>query len=143
MLFAFVVACGIVLGIACSDDNGADDLGPIETPSVPRTVLPSPPASNTDATKDEFVAKVNNQIERMEGRIAEIEAESQKLTGAAREEADRQVQELKDEVEDLRARLTDFEGAGPQDLDSIRRDIDARLNETATRVESLADQLGI
>ena len=144
MLMGLALAGALAFSVACSDDNGDDDgLGPLETPSVPKTVLPSPPASDADESRDEFTDRVNNQIERMEARIAEIEDESQNLSGDAKKEADRQVESLKDEVEDLRARLSDYEGASNDDLEAIREDIEGTLNKTQTKIESLADELGI
>src|SRR5688500_1373738 len=97
----------LAFGIACSDDDSDNDLGPLETPSVPDNVLPTPPASGVEENRDDFVDDVNNQIDKMEDRIAEIEAESDTISGDAKEEANRQVDELKNEVNDLRNRLAE------------------------------------
>jgi septal ring factor EnvC (AmiA/AmiB activator) len=142
-LIGIALAGVLAFGVACSDDDPDADLGPLETPSVPETVLPSPPASDAEQTKDEFVDKVNNQIEQMEERINEIEEDSQGLTGDAREEADQKIEDLKSEVDDLRTRLSDFEGANSDDLDAIKEDIEGKLNDAQTEIESLADRLGI
>jgi septal ring factor EnvC (AmiA/AmiB activator) len=143
-LMGIALAGVLVFGVACTDeDDGDNDLGPLETPSIPETVLPIPPASDADQSKDEFVDKVNNQIDRMEARIAEIEDESQDLTGDAKSEADRQIDELKGEVDELRTRLSDYESANADDLEAIKEDIEGTLNEAQTKIESLADQLGI
>jgi len=140
---AISVAGVLAFGIACSDDDGDNDLGPLETPSVPETVLPTPPASDVEENRDDFVDDVNNQIDKMEDRIAEIESESDGMSGDAKEEADRQVDELKNKVNDLRNRLAEFEGADDEDVQEVRDDIENTLNEAQTEIESLADQLGI
>ena len=142
-LLGFTLAGVLAFGVACTDDEGDNDLGPLETPSVPETVLPSPPASDADQTRDEFADKVNNQIDRMEARIAEIEDEAKTLAGDAKEEANRQVDDLKGEVDDLKARLSDYESANEDDLEKIKDDIEGALNDAQTEIESLADQLGI
>ena len=142
-LLGIALAGVFAFGVACSDDDSDDDLGPLETPSVPETVLPNPPASDTEQTKDEFVDDVNNQIDKMEDRIAEIEQDSDGLTGDAKEEADQQVEELKEGVNDLRNRLTEFEGANDEDAEAIREDIEGKLNEAQSEIEELADRLGI
>ena len=133
----------LTFGIACSDEDGNNDLGPLETPSVPENVLPTPPATGVEETRDDFVAAVNNQVDKMEERITEIEAESETKTGDAKEEADRQVGELKTRVGDLRNRLAEFEGANDDDVEEMRDDIENTVNEAQTEIETLADQLGI
>ena len=143
VLMGFALAGVLTFGVACSDDDGDTDLGPLETPSVPETVLPSPPASGTEDDRDEFVDNVNNQIDKMEERISEIEQDSAGSTGEAREEADQQIDELKSEVGDLRDRLSDYEGANGPDAEAIRDDIESSLNEAENKIESLADRLGI
>ena len=142
-VMAMTLAGVLAFGIACSDDDGDNDLGPLETPSVPENVLPTPPASGVEDDRDDFVNDVNNQIDKMEDRIAEIEAESDTMTGDAKEEADRQVEELKNAVSDLRNRLTEFKGANDGRAQEIKDDIENTLNEAQTEIESLADQLGI
>ena len=142
-VMAMALAGVLAFGTACSDDDGDNDLGPLETPSVPETVLPTPPASGVEDDRDDFVDDVNNQIDKMEDRIAEIEAESDTMTGDAKEEADRQIDELKTEVKDLRNRLTEFEGADDGKAQEIKDDIENTLNEAETEIQSLADQLGI
>jgi ElaB/YqjD/DUF883 family membrane-anchored ribosome-binding protein len=142
-VIGFALAGILAFGVACSDDDSDNDLGPLETPSVPETVLPQPPASGTDDDSDEFVDNVKNQIDKMEERISEIEKDSSGSTGEAREEADQQIEELKSEVKDLRDRVSEFEDADGEDAEAIRDDIEASLNEAENKIESLADRLGI
>jgi septal ring factor EnvC (AmiA/AmiB activator) len=140
---AMALAGVLAFGVACSDDDGDNDLGPLETPSVPENVLPTPPASGVEDDRDAFVDDVNNQIDKMEERIADIEAESDTMTGDAKAQADRQIEELKTEVKELRNSLTEFEGADDGRAQEIKDDIENTLNEAQTEIESLADQLGI
>jgi chromosome segregation ATPase len=133
------LAAVFTFGVACSDD---DDDG-VNVPPTIEDRDGQPPAGELDDEREDFVREAREQVDGLEERIDELEADAQTKSGDEREEAEEQIDNLRGKVDDLNDKIRDIELTSDSDsYEDLKSDVESALGDVRSELEDLEDSLG-
>ena len=114
LVASIVLAPALVLGVACSDDNGD---------------------GGATGDREQFERDVEERLSQIDEEIGDIENRIQEEGGNAGEDLEQRLDDLRDERSGLNDRLDDLRKASDEEWENVRDDIEGTLEDLDQRLE--------
>jgi hypothetical protein len=133
------MVAAVFIAAACSDDGGN-----VRVPPAIEDQDGTPPASEVDDSRDNYIDEAKEQLQALEDRLAELKEDAENETDIdARAELEERVDELEAQVDSIGDKIEDAELGDSDTLDDIRAEIEAAFDDIRSRIQDLEDELGI
>ena len=139
------LTAGLALSLACSDDNDGNGNGAFSPPRDDATVAPTmtvPPENDEANDREEFIDTVQAQLQQIETRLTDVEAEAEALSGEGQADAQARLEELDRQIEAIQSDLVGLQTASGQEYEARKVEIEDRVESAMTEAQQLADELG-
>ena len=104
-------------------------------------VLAASACSGAAETKEEYQAKVEQQLSKTDDRIKELEAKSENATGDEKSRLEQETAKLKDERQTVQGKLDQLRSAGGDDWKKVKGEIDGALSGMNEKVDKALEGL--